>query len=58
MAVVIQEFEVRPAATPAPATAHPAPAANAVPSPAAPTAADLQRHQEAARERALRLFAH
>lgn len=58
MAVVIQEFEVRPAATPAPATAHPAPAGNPAQPQPAPTAAELQRRLEAARERALRLFAH
>lgn len=58
MAVVIQEFEVRPAATPAPAAAHPAPTTHAAVSQPAPPAAELQRRLEAARERALRLFAH
>jgi len=58
MAVVIQDIEIRPAATPAPAAQAPAPAANAAPSQPAPPAADLQRRLEAARERALRLFAH
>lgn len=58
MAVVIQEFEVRPAATPAPAAAHPAPAGNPAQPQPAPPAAELQRRLEAARERALRLFAH
>lgn len=58
MAVVIQEFEVRPASTPAPATAHPTPAANATPNQPAPPATELQRRLQATRERALRLFAH
>lgn len=58
MAVVIQEFEVHPAATPAPAAAHPAPTTHAAVSQPAPPAAELQRRLEAARERALRLFAH
>lgn len=57
MAVVIQEFEVRPAATPAP-VATPAPAGNTAPSQPAPPAAELQRRLQATRERALRLYAH
>lgn len=58
MAVVIQDIEIRPAATPAPAAQPPAPAANAAASQPAPPAAELQRRLEASRERALRLFAH
>lgn len=58
MAVVIQDIEIRPAATPAPAALPPAPAPNAAASQPAPPAAELQRRLEASRERALRLFAH
>lgn len=57
MAVVIQEFEIMPAATPAPAGA---PTADANPAPAqnTPRPAEAQRATIERRERALRLFAH
>lgn len=57
MGVVIQEFEVLPAASPA---AAPAPAAAAEttgnPPPARPS--EVQRREFERRQRALRLFAH
>lgn len=58
MAVVIQEFEVSPAATPAPAATHPAQDNNPTQAHAPPAPAELQPALTACRERALRLFAH
>jgi hypothetical protein len=55
VAVVIQEFEVTPAANPAPAATAPAPIAAA---PQPPSPAEAQRAAVERRERALRLFAH
>lgn len=58
MPVVIHEFEITPPATPAPAAAAPT-ASEATPTTAqASRPADAQRLLEAARERALRVFAH
>ena len=58
MPVVIQEFEVRPAATPAPASVTPTADTNPAPGQNPPAPAELQRALTACRERALRLFAH
>lgn len=58
MGVVIQEFEVSPAATPAPAAAAPTPDSSPSDTPAGPRPADAQRLTVERRERALRVFAH
>jgi hypothetical protein len=57
VAVVIQEFEVTPAANPAPAATAPAPEAVAG-AQHPPSPAEAQRAAVERRERALRLFAH
>ena len=58
MGVVIQEFEISPAANPASVPAAAAPEANPAGAPGQPRAADAQRLVIERRERALRLFAH
>lgn len=58
MAVVIQEFEVTPAANQAPATATPSPEASLASTPHPPSPAEAQRAAVERRERALRLFVH